>query len=1821
MQLTYFVLRNIFTLFLLLMGFCTMAQIETEPNNNFQQANHFIANAVVNGTIGAGADDFDYFMTVLPIDGTMKIYVQGTNNGVNNGYLFMYGYDRRKAGGQIFSEFISSISTSAGVTVYDTITVYGRGADTFYYRLQSTHAFSYSFRYEIIDTSENDLEPNNTFEEALTINPDQEKKGHIGYLKNGSDDSYDFYRAILPIDGTLKIYVEGTNMGAGSGYLFMYGYDRRKAGGQVFGTFISGSASINKGATITDSIIVNGVLADTFYLRVLSSVAFKYKVRYVVSQNSAFDEEPNNTFEQALPFNQGITKNGQVGYQLGGITDNFDYFRTVLPTDGTLKVFVKGTNNGANTGYLLMNGYDRRKANGQMFSEFIKSPNTVAGATIFDTILLKGRSADTFYFRLQSTQAFSYSFSYQMVDTSQNDIEPNNTFESALAIDYLEEKKGHINYLANGAADAFDYYKAVLPTDGSLKVYVKGTNNSASTGYLYMFGYDRRKANGQILSAFIKSPNTAAGATIYDTLTVYGREADTVYFRLLATQAFNYSFTYEIVDTSKNDTEPNNLFADALSINRSQEKEGHIGYVKNGANDASDYYKTALAANGTVKIYVEATNLSGANGYIYMFGYDARKAGGQVLGAYISGNISVAAGKTIYDTLLVSCLAADSFYFRVVSVGAFKYRFSFNLINTSPNYNDVEPNNTFLTALRPRLDSTARGLIGYQTNGISDNIDYYAFKLPSRGAIKIIVEATNTSTGNSSLRLTGFRNRFATVSALDKFITNNSSIPSGVTVRDTLTINCLTTDTLFLRWAATGCFRYSFVATHTSLEPIADMTNEQLGNTIGFRPQLANATGFQWNFGDGETSILEYPLKTYRPGVYTARLIATNSVCNYKDTSTQKFIIAGIEYFTPKKAGNGGDLEMQIFGGGLDSAAIVYLKKGQVFLPVLRNYPSKRKEKLGVIFDLHFANPGLYDVVIKLPGQDTLVYPNGFEVQENIYATTWSEVRGPDRWRTRRQTNFNLVVGNSGNTTAKGVMVALFWPKAITLDFSQKEYIPASSGKATVTLKTNEVVTINQADLNDIYKVNTTSPIDVLEGEPYDGYVRYLVIPVIPAGSTVEIPFKATSAASTTHSFVTYTVKPNMFGSCETYSSKSAWSNPKTVEYLITGLDEIIEEVKIPKATKITAQIAIKTLDITQKHIDVSGKIASHRFWAWYYGADDLAESEYSDYYKQGMEADQFGLNKMAEIALDLTVKGLSTKRLKNLEDRITNTNKQISNANRKIKNIPNAGRQTMKRNQKYADDIAGHFTTNGLTVGEIEKLNELLFVYDVAKKTKTGVEAYQDLFKYIEEDCPEHEKIRKALQELLGKEDDIINPKRKKTESITSFDPNLISGPNGETPAGYVNNTTRQPFLIMFENVDTAKADAQIVIILDTLDKTVFDLSSFEFGNVSVGNKIYNVPRGRQQFVMERNLAPQRDMKVRVNASLDIATGIVEWQFTSIDPLTGKIPDFFGFLPPNVAHPNGEGSVTYTIKPHAGLADGTVMRSRASIIFDDNKPISTNTWQNIVDAVSPSSTLTSKLEQDTLITLVYRGSDLKSGIDYHNLYISQDDGPWISLGGTTGDTTIINGEPGHQYKFYVKVQDKVGNMEQKTPTAEATVTINQPLAIVLGDITTTNEATRNRINWNTLHEDAGDWFEVENSINGRNFTTLTKEPGSGRAANYTLYDNAPADGRNYYRLKMYDISGGFKYSRVVSVFVLNQRAFVMEAYPNPARDLLNITLYGSIEGRGSISVYNMMGIMVLQTNINRNRFSIDISNQPRGNYIVKYTDQKNVEVIKITKQ
>ena len=82
------------------------------------------------------------------------------------------------------------------------------------------------------------------------------------------------------------------------------------------------------------------------------------------------------------------------------------------------------------------------------------------------------------------------------------------------------------------------------------------------------------------------------------------------------------------------------------------------------------------------------------------------------------------------------------------------------------------------------------------------------------------------------------------------------------------------------------------------------------------------------------------------------------------------------------------------------------------------------------------------------------------------------------------------------------------------------------------------------------------------------------------------------------------------------------------------------------------------------------------------------------------------------------------------------------------------------------------------------------------------------------------------------------------------------------------------------------------------------------------------------------------------------VLTGVITWRMRSADPETDQFPSdpLAGFLPVNDATHNGEGYVSFRARPKPGLANNTSVTNTASIVFDTNAPIATNTVTNTIE-------------------------------------------------------------------------------------------------------------------------------------------------------------------------------------------------------------------------------------------------------------------------------
>ncbi|HRO42785.1 MAG TPA: T9SS type A sorting domain-containing protein [Flavipsychrobacter sp.] len=177
------------------------------------------------------------------------------------------------------------------------------------------------------------------------------------------------------------------------------------------------------------------------------------------------------------------------------------------------------------------------------------------------------------------------------------------------------------------------------------------------------------------------------------------------------------------------------------------------------------------------------------------------------------------------------------------------------------------------------------------------------------------------------------------------------------------------------------------------------------------------------------------------------------------------------------------------------------------------------------------------------------------------------------------------------------------------------------------------------------------------------------------------------------------------------------------------------------------------------------------------------------------------------------------------------------------------------------------------------------------------------------------------------------------------------------------------------------------------------------------------------------------------------------------------------------------------------------------------------------------------------------------------------------------------------------------------------------PLAIKLVDITAENTGARNRIDWKTAEEMKRDQFIVERSEDGKVFSKIGMVKANGIASTYTYWDEKPVDGRNFYRLKMTEANGNFTYSEIVTATASNPTHFAIDVFPNPTANKVTVAVRGEMGTDATLFLTDLTGKIIRQyANVNA-QTEIDLSDFASGIYLIKYSDAKHTETIRVNKK
>lgn len=186
-----------------------------------------------------------------------------------------------------------------------------------------------------------------------------------------------------------------------------------------------------------------------------------------------------------------------------------------------------------------------------------------------------------------------------------------------------------------------------------------------------------------------------------------------------------------------------------------------------------------------------------------------------------------------------------------------------------------------------------------------------------------------------------------------------------------------------------------------------------------------------------------------------------------------------------------------------------------------------------------------------------------------------------------------------------------------------------------------------------------------------------------------------------------------------------------------------------------------------------------------------------------------------------------------------------------------------------------------------------------------------------------------------------------------------------------------------------------------------------------------------------------------------------------------------------------------------------------------------------------------------------------------------------------------------------------------------ATIQHDITLPVELLEFKAQKQAEDVLLSWKTAAEKNSDYFIVERSVDGINFTVnigTTDAAGySNTVLNYQLMDEQPIVGKNYYRLKQVDIDGSAHYSDIVVItfdLANDQAVSVSNLFPNPAKEYLYFDYTTPHDEVIQLKIVDDIGRLLIdikkEVKAGSNKIETDMRSLANGVYILKVISEKS---------
>lgn len=137
-------------------------------------------------------------------------------------------------------------------------------------------------------------------------------------------------------------------------------------------------------------------------------------------------------------------------------------------------------------------------------------------------------------------------------------------------------------------------------------------------------------------------------------------------------------------------------------------------------------------------------------------------------------------------------------------------------------------------------------------------------------------------------------------------------------------------------------------------------------------------------------------------------------------------------------------------------------------------------------------------------------------------------------------------------------------------------------------------------------------------------------------------------------------------------------------------------------------------------------------------------------------------------------------------------------------------------------------------------------------------------------------------------------------------------------------------------------------------------------------------------------------------------------------------------------------------------------------------------------------------------------------------------------------------------------------------------------------------------LNWRIINNAAADFVAVERSSGGRDFEMVALLKQSANGLWYEWIDDAPAKGRNLYRVRFAGKQGAMQYSKTIQAVIAGDISF--RFYPNPVDNILIIRSESILD----IQLLDANGKVRISQNKLQGLQTLNVSSLEKGMYILR---------------